>query len=298
MTSLHDMTSLQRVAPILALSLLLQACGSTSLHGKNRQSLEAGARQVAAMKVGPATKELEVVVARTSSDPGEYALQRFYAALLLSEVHLAAALADPFMTAPGTMTRDVKADSVGLAHLVAAAYYGGFARDEESSAAKKAGSAAQQLPGELAERSVEEASKQLDLARLITFTRLGFQTEVADLFAGAPELLDLDTCEQALGDAKVSKSVRPWVLWSAFQFQRTRDEPRAYRLGVRAREAGRDPESSFGEARGQEIVDWIMNDSKYRFVSSAGIAFDPGTDFCTQTGESNVEFRAEPKNGQ
>jgi hypothetical protein len=151
------------------------------------------------------------------------------------------------------------------------------------------------LPESLAAGGIERTRSYLDLTWLILCGRTGFQDEIGDVIQGEAKLANVAAAEQLGQSSGLSDRMMPWMMWSLFEYQRLRNEPLAYTFGVRARELGRKVPDSFPTARCDQIVGWIQNDSKFVFKSNAGIPFDPGAEVCSQTGEPNIRFHAEPK---
>ena len=73
-----------------ALALSLSACSSNSLLQENARDLEFSLQAYAAQEQPEeVVARLNRVLAETQEDPGEFALQRFYAAFLLAQVNAA-----------------------------------------------------------------------------------------------------------------------------------------------------------------------------------------------------------------
>lgn len=265
-------------------ALLAAACGSANPFVENRLALDAANQKLMAGDYAAATGALQGLVLRTNLQPDQFVLQRYFAAYLLSRAQVETGLAT---------TGDQ-----WLPTLVGSTYFMNFA--EAWSAAAKASPAADEtkeamLPEALAAFGVDNAQAYLGLCWLVVCARLGFQNEVAEVCGAEPRLAAVESAEKLSQDLGMSDAARPWLLWSLFQHQKVRDERLAYRFAIRARELGRTVPTAFPAARGDEIVHWILNESKFVFKSSAGVEFDPKAERCSQTGEPNIAFRGTPK---
>lgn len=264
--------------------LLAAACGSANPFVENRQALDAANQKLLAGDFAATDSVLQGLVLKTNPEAGRFALQRYFAAYLLSRAQMESAL---------RMTGEQ-----WLPTLVGSTYFMNFA--EAWSAAAKASPAADEtkepmLPEALATFGVDNAQAYLNLCWLVVCARLGFQNEVAEVCGAEPRLATVESAEKLSHDLGMTDEARPWLLWSLFQHQKVRDERVAYRFGIRARELGRSVAGSFPAARGDEIVHWIQSESKFVFKSTAGVEFDPKAERCSQTGEPNISFRGSPK---
>lgn len=244
--------------------------------------LDAASRKVSSGS--DVTQELERIVIRTNPEPEGFELQRFFAAYLLSRSNL---------------ERSVRASGDRwLAPCVRSTYYRGYARDWRA-AAKKSGPKSEEgeplLPQALAALGADNALAYLDIVWMVVSARTGFEEEIGDVIADHPEFATVAGAEEFSGSLGTTKQVAPWVLWSLFEYHKTRNEPLAYRFGIRARELGRDSGGAFPESTADGIVAWILKGSKYVFRSSAGVEFEPGADQCSQTGEKNIDYQSQLK---
>ena len=269
----------------LGLLGLAAACSTPDLFSDNRLTLESADKRLAAGEFDAVMAPLEDLVLRTNADPEPFALQRYFAVYLLSRANAEASVRT--------------GGDDWLSNLTAAAYYMNYAL-EWSKAAKASGPKAEDgavlLPASLSSYGLEKTQTYLDLAWVVICARAKFQGEVAEVLGREPRLLSVLDTEALSREVGMSDEMRPWLLWSVYEYQKSHgDEPAAYKFGIRARELGRQVPRAFPSQMGDQIVRWILNDSKYVFKSSAGVAFDPGSEVCSQTGEPNISFQGEMK---
>ena len=285
-------TAALRLALAVAVTLLA-ACSSTkTLYGQNRGQLASASESMEAGEYQAARTKLEWLLISTREEAGTYAAQRYWAAFLLARLNLEAGLRAPFLTEPRLTGRATRQEPSWVAHFVLASYAAAYAADWGAAAerAPQALDGQELLPPELADYGYDTTLEYLDLGSLLVLGRLLFDADVTSLLRSRPELLDLERCEALFEETRMTPAARPWILWVVHQYLRTRDEPLAYKFGIRARELGRDVAGAFPQSAGDEIAGWILNDSKYVFVSSGKQLFDPGTDYCSTSGDANVDF--------
>ena len=287
----------------LSLLALGSACASSNPFLENRMVLEQVVFQQDACEYEQAVRALEKMLADTQDEAGDFALQRFFAAYLLTRLHETASSEAPFLQEPAgeqfslrsSRGPDDRPSRIG--HLMAIAYHSSFGRSWYGSA-KNAPSVVdgeRLLPSELDGFGARNALAYLNLCFLAVHSELNFQDRIEEILYGSSELTDLDGCEALMDAVELQPAIRPWVYRAVFEQQKRRNEPNAYRFGIRARETGKDVEA-FGEELRVEIVDWITNESSYRFVSPANQPFDPALEGCTVTGTPNLMYEAILKN--
>ena len=259
----------------------LVGCGGSALHQDNEEDLEF------AMAAYAAQEQPEAVVARlnglladTQQQADEFALQRFYSAFLLAQVHAAASMGSPFREEPilnksriGGIGRrdpsdeDRKRPSI-TAHLVATMYHASFARALYDRAARSGPQhdGVVLLPEELWNLGVDNADTNLQILLTTTYSRLGFQDEVAKTLAQSPDLLEPERCLAFLEACRTQKRQKPWVCEMVFEYLKNLDELRAYRFAIMAVE-GRERFGYGLPAENVEAIDqWILNGASFRFV--------------------------------
>ena len=293
------------VAATLSLGVLT-GCSSSNPYKANRKVLEAAVNQVDSGQNRKAVSLLEHMLADTTADASDFALQRFFAYYLLTSIHEDASVKNAFLmeaagqassfSLQGTGTGGMAPSRVG--HLVAAAYNASFGRSAYHAATqsrdKQDGEVL--LPVELAEIGALNAYAHMNLTLLSIYSQLDFQDRVEEILNGMADPLKFEDCDSLLDDTRTSAHMRPWIFLAAFDYLKTRNERLAYKFGIRARETASDSGGSFGEALRAAIATWITDESKYDFKSSAGEQFDPALEGCTTTGEPNIEFEGELKN--
>jgi len=265
-----------------ALLALAASCAGPNLYRENREALAAANKLLLAGQLDPARAALESCLVRTRATPDAFVLQRYFAAYLLSRAALESSL---------------HAGKGWLEAQAGTTYYMNFALDWHAAAAAAAPAVDGEplLPPDLAGFGIERAQTYRDLAGLIVCGRLRFLGEIAMIVGQQPGLAAVAAAERLADDVGLDAALRPWLMWSLFEFHKARDEKLAYTFGIRARELGRQEPATFPAEQSQQIVDWILNGSKFVFRSSAGVEFDPGAEVCSQTGEPNIRFQGSPK---
>lgn len=283
---------------LLALTtLLLAGCSSVNPYVEHRLVLEQAVEGLEQGDHARAVRSLERMLAKTDEQSRTFALQRFFATYLLTQAHQAANGASPFLEEPaddgaGFRAADGTRPS-RIGHLMAITYHSSFGRswfDLARGAAPEV-DGERLLPTGLEAYGPEKALAYMNLCYLAIHAELHFQDRVEEILFGMDELLDLDHCEDLMDSVALDPAVRPWVYLAVFEHQRTRDEPNAYRFGLRARAAGRGHEA-FGDELDAGIVRWILEESAYEFVSPANLPFDPALEGCTVTGTPNLMYEA------
>jgi len=276
-----------RFAICIALLVNAGACTSVNPYLENRLVLEECVLDIDTSRFQESAHRLEVLLAETNGEARDFALQRFFAAYLLTTIH-ARASANPFLQEPVT-----KANSFGssqglqpsrLGHLMALIHDSGCARSlfEFASEAPLEQKGGKQLPAEL---------EYLNLCFLAVHAELNFQDRIDEVLSNSREWLILDSCERALDQVALPAEVRPWVYLAVFEHEKHRDERNAFRFAIRARETGIHV-PAFGRERCDRLAHWITEESSFRFISPANQPFDPALEGCTVTGTPNLNYEA------
>ncbi len=261
----------------------LASCGGANPYVQNRETLDAGFAQIKSGKLDAANTTLEGLIMATNEDPRMFALQRYYAAYLLSRSKLEASV-------------KAKGDD-WLGPTVAANYYRSYARDWESDAraSKPKDETGEALLSEtLAAISLDDVDAYLDLMWLITSGRAKFLTEVGTLVNEDSRFATVTSAEMRAIELGLTDAGMPWLMLALHKHfhDKNGQEETAYRFGIRARELGKKQPTGFPASYSREIVDWITNHPTHAFKSSSNIAFDPNEDFCVESGEPNIQFKA------
>jgi len=291
-----------RVAGLLA-GLALAACKSSQVPEDNRRRLEAALWSPDASAVAQ-VRRLEAVLVDTDAAPEDFALQRFYAAYLLAQVHARAAVDGPFLAEQST-----SGDRIGAigrraagssaerpsptAHLVAAEHWAAVGRALFDRAARSGPEhdGVTLLPDALWRIDLNDADANLQIVQTLAFARFSFTDEVARILGQSPRLVELASCLEDLERYAIPAELRPWVLAMVFDYLKTRNEPEAYRFGVVAVEGG----ERFGHALPPERVDaidrWIVEGSSFVFVCpQSHTAYVPGLRASPVSGVPHLEY--------
>lgn len=241
------MKLMNSAVPFAVLVLLATGCGSETLFKANRKSLEAS---LTALESDPASalRQAESVVIRTGEDAGAYPLQRFFAAYLAAEAHLAAAERGAFL--PDSANRKTSGIRLGesaaapgveggaLPHLVAAMYHASLGlewlpRAEKARTSEK-GEAL--LPETLEAFGAEQAGIALFLSQIAVFAHLRFQGKV-DRYLREPDhaaLLDFATCKGLAERAHLRPWLRAWLDYAIYDYLRQDNALAAYKFAIGA----------------------------------------------------------------
>ena len=205
------MTPHHRLTPSLAhlvLLLLLAGCRSGNPFQENHDDLRfalLGAESVSDR--GEVIHRLNRVLVNTQTEPETFALQRFYAAFLLAQIHATASLEAPFLT-EATVGRD-RIEGIGsprrvpygqnpstTAHLMATIYHASYARSLHASAAVSEAEADEGalIPDELSGFDLDRALANLQILMTTAYARMGFREEAAEILADSPKLLEPESC--------------------------------------------------------------------------------------------------------
>ena len=279
---------------------LCAGCSSTNPYLEHRLVLESAMGELDNGELERAAHTLETLLQDTRAEAPDFALQRFFAAYLLTRAH-ESATAQPFLDEPGQSGSAFEISETGsggrrpsrLAHLLAMIYHASAGRSwfplTTDSPESVDGEAL--LPETLQELGPRNATVYLNLCFLAVHSELNFEDRIEEVLQGMTQLADLESCERTMDEAHFPEALRPWVYLGIFEHQKRRDEVNAYRFGVRARETGRRIET-FGRSRADEIARWIQDESRYEFVSPANQPFDPALEGCTVTGTPNLMYEA------
>lgn len=286
--------SLLACAAFLALST---ACTSRNLYVENRLVLERAMTDLKAGESERAAYTLESMLGET--DAAEFALQRFFAAYLLTLAHEEASAEGPFLEEPLEPSGRFDAGASGsrrpsrIGHLMAVTYHASRGRSWYPLAGLSplAVEGERLLPIQLEALGAQNALVYMNLCYLAVHSELNFQDRIEEILAGMSELTDLARCEAVMDRVDLPADLRPWIYRAVFEHQKRRDEPNAYRFAIRARETGKDV-PAFGQDLCDRIAYWITDESSYRFVSPANQPFDPALEGCTVTGTPNLMYEA------
>ncbi len=263
------------LARSLAASVVVVACAACS--GPNKyleyqKRLSADVEKVQAGQLATAGRDLEALIASTAADADTLKVQRYYAAYLLTEAHVRASLGSPFIkdaqrVASGGIGGMSDDDGSEISHVVATMLWANYAK--ELAAKAKNGALRQDgvelLPESLRDLSPQAAESALDVAMLVVYARLGFEDRVAKTLDASAALYKLEACEKLLDDARVQRGLRPWVYQTLFAYLRTRDEPAAYKFGVRLLETVEASGGTLSKQASDDVVKWIRSDAKFAF---------------------------------
>ena len=267
--------SLARAAA-LALALLAGACAGANPYVAHREELARAGAGIDSGELSKADGELRGLLSETSGQQDKFVLQRYYAALLLTRAHLRAALGTPWYADPapprgvgigggaGSAAPGVAAPA-RVAHLVTAMLYASYGKDwaPQAASASRSAKGAPVLPEGLDAVGADNAQLDLDLDALAIYSRLGFRDKVEHVLEDSPALHELDGFEQVLDRSGVLPELRPWLYWTLFDYQRTRDELAAYPFGIRALESSRSGPGALPAEMQTAVSSWITSGSKY-----------------------------------
>jgi len=271
------MTIASRVA-LIALMAVAAACQSVE-PSVVRGELERAHGLYAEGDYEGAADKIDEILAATSGEPDQFAVQRFYAAFLATQAHLAAACLDePFLTERSYQGGSPKPSRI--AHAMAELLHAsnGLAWWESDPAAMSMEDLGGLVPPGLAAEGFEAARTNLHLAMLAAYAALRFDDQARTVLE-APELAAIEErVEQQLSSGtraeaadvwaeemkrvSLPESVHPWVYLALF---RADDDPRlAFVYGMSALVEGRGP-GGLDELTQAEIVDWIDHGTEYEF---------------------------------
>jgi len=269
-------------------------CKSANPYTEKRLVLEQSLEDLEAGRYRDSVFRLQKLLAETSEEPEAHALQRFFAAYLLTEAHERASHGESFLEEPGPRTSYTGAPRSRpsrLGHLKAMTYHSGFGHSSYELARRSPleHENERKLPEELEALGTERACTYLNLCFLAIHAELDFQDRIDEFLSSVPEWVDLERCEELMDEVSLRPEVRPWVHLAVFEYLKDRDERNAYRFAIRARETGQGA-PAFGEERRERLARWITHESSFRFVSPANQPFDPVLEGCTVTGTPNLMY--------
>lgn len=250
-------------------------------------------------------ERLNRVLADTQADPEDFALQRFYAAYLLAQLHAAASMGRPFRSEPTTYKSRVggigqhepeevqKRQPSPTAHLVATVYHASYARSLYERAARSGPmkDGVVLLPEELWNLGVDKADTGLQILLATTYSRLGFREEVAKTLSRSPDLLEPNRCLAFLDACHTQNRLKPWVCDMVFHYLKEIDELQAYRFGVMAVEGRERFGYGLPAQEVDRIEDWIVNGASVMFVCpESQTAYIPGQRRSPISGIPHIEY--------
>jgi len=284
---------------LLVLPLVFTSCASTDLVAANRAQLAQAQEKLQAGEYEPAARQMEQLLSATGSSESQYALQRFFAAYLLSRAHLEAAFGTPFLSGPPNDDPGFGAGGgadtgAQLANVVASTYYAGYGRQWHGAASKARSEKA--LPPELETYGLENALLHLNLVLLTSYTRLKFQDRIEIILDSMTGLRKLETCEEAMAKAQIGEKLRPWIYRGIFDYLKRHDEIAAYKFAIRALDLNRQHPDETG-ALTAGLATWITEKSRYAFKcpTCGDQAVDPTLPACPVCRLPNIEFEPEEK---
>jgi hypothetical protein len=237
----------------------LAACSSINPYDKNRELLESSSASLAASNYAASAQAAERLYAGRAEEADQFELQRFYALYLAAGAHVRAAIHKPFLGVDSGAGIG-SAQNGDVAHLVAASYYVGLARDLSASAEKEKPVVEEVhlLPADMEALTVRNAQEKLELFRLVALSRLGFSATYQSELERWAALQKIEGCEETIGRVALEKELVPWVFYTLFRFMKDRnDADAAYIFGAKARVAAKDTEGAIPAERTAEIVAWV-----------------------------------------
>lgn len=295
--------TIARLATALALLGTLAACKGPNPFAENEKRLRADLEKLDSGQLASASGDLESLLASTAGDADELKVQRYYAAYLLTQAHVRASLGAAFIkdAARSSSTGiggSTSASGAEIAHIVATMMW---ANEGKELAAKAKGGALREdgvelLPPGLRELSPQLAESGLDVAMLVVYARLGFEDRVSKTLDASTALYKLENCEKLLDEARVEAGLRPWVYRTLFEYLRTRDEPGAYKFGVRLLETADASGGTLDKHATDAVIEWIRNGSHFVFrCGSCKQPVVPELRACQNDQTPHLSFYAEPK---
>ncbi len=263
-----------RLACLAALLLWsLAACSSVNPYEMNRELLSASSKQLSSDNAAAATGHAEQLVAGRAADGSEFRLQRFYALYLLTQAHVRGATHQSFLGGAGGKSSMGSSRNTDVAHLVAATYYAGLARDlaEGARSDRRIVQDTNLLPADLESVSVEDALLRVELIRLVALSRLGFVSTYQSELENRTELHQAESCDEALRRAGLEAELVPWLYYTVFSHLKDKNDIAAYTFGAKARVSGAAKADAIPVERLNEIVEWVR-----------GKADTARLDFCCQ----------------
>lgn len=291
-------------AAAATLAVSLAACSSSNPYVAHRESLARAEASLGEGRLQGATSELEGLIGATSGDHRKFAVQRFYAAYLLSRAHLAGSMGRPWYRDPQAsrsagigLGSGTSGEASETAHLVASMLYSSYGVDWAGGAASgnRVVDGEPLLPDSLAALEVERAKAGLELGQLAVYSRLGFDDRVSGILDSSPMLHALDGCEAVLDRAEAQAELRPWVYLTLHRYLATRDELAAFPFAMRAIDAG---EGSLPGGVVPALSTWITRDAGYVWkCPECNAPLVPELGSCQIDQTSAYEFYAERRAG-
>ena len=294
---------------LLLVASTLVGCSSPNAFQANKAVLAAAETDISEGRIEQASGRLETLLTETSAEANTYAVQRFYAAYLLTRAHGEASFRNAFLTearaggsfnlSGGGSSGSQAASPVG--HLVAVTWWASFGRKWFAAASRASLDQGGEslLPANLADLSPENAHAHLLLSFLAVYSRLNFQDRTVAMLNDLRELSDLDRCNALLAEARVPQQMHPWIYRAIYRYLKKSDEPAAYRFGVMARRTAKfttDTLGYFDKPMQAEIADWIAGQSRFTYRCPRGDTdFEPDLERCDEHGIDQIDYEARPK---
>jgi hypothetical protein len=293
----------------LLVALAAWSCASDDLPDQNRRRLELVAERLPDGDPRELARHMEELLAETEEASQDYALQRFYAAWLLTQIHAVSSLSQPFLTEVATSGHRV--GGIGRrddnpsgerpspnAHLAASVHHARAARAAFDRAARSGPKldGVTLLPDSLWMIDLNDADANLQVILTTAYARLGFSQEVARILAESEGLVRLETCLGELERWRVPVELRPWVLAMIHDYLKSRDELEAYRFGVVAVEGAERFGHALPEERIAAIDRWIVAEAGVVFVCpQSHTAYIPGMRQSPISGVGHLDYVAVPR---
>lgn len=294
---------------LVAVLGLVSSCSSEKLYASNRGTLQAAIERMESGDLKGAEQSVKSVLVMTGETPGDYALQRYFAEYLLSQIHMSAFVGQPYLVVRGgeqggfdAMGNRLAAETSPLGHLVAANYHAAYGRDAYPSVreAPLQVDGEPLLPPSLADLGVQNALIGMNLATLTGFARLRFEDSVASFLNSMPGVLELDSCDELLENARVSHEIEPWVYLALHEQLRARDAREAFRFAVRALHGrpGVSTAKGLSQREREDVHEWILEGAEKQwkisfYCTDCREEIDPILEQCLgNCGRPAIEFEA------
>ena len=253
------------------------ACQSTDkLVAAQRQTLGQAVASVEQGRMDDARDSLHGLLASTRTQPEAFALQRFHAHALLTQIELSAGI---------QATNEIQA----VEHLVAVHWHDARARHALALLrAQVANTPARELlPLSLASRNTQDVVTGADLASLASAVRLGVGSAAEMKLELARA--DVDQVDSLLEASGIPGPARVWIYLDAFERLSAANDPSALAFGVAALDAH---EGNLPASRREQIGRWLTSGQLGLLACpDDGELFDPQVPVCTTCGRMRREFR-------
>ncbi|MCC7011428.1 MAG: hypothetical protein IT454_02600 [Planctomycetes bacterium] len=293
----------------VALLGLLGACAGVDPHVVNREALDTSYQHIQKQDYAAAAQTAEALYAGRADDSSSYKLQRYYAAYLAAQAHIEAALHKPFLTeaapagAKASIALGANAPATGqvaspTSHWLAASYYAGYASElfEAAVGEPERKGDEELLPIGLKKLDVARTQAYLQLVRLATLRRLGFDVECAGIVEHTDDLRDVAKCKALLEQSDVPQELWPWIFYAGFRYLAPRATDMrsvqfAYALGAQARFLAEEAQDAQLVPCAQHVRDWVEALEKYEFHCGCDKKFQANVVRCSICGESIVKAK-------